>query len=386
MSGRALVERMLGVLEVEGQGLEGQDRFIAERVQALLFQLRFQAEVYAAMGAEGAPGVGPPGHPLKGSGMELAHFLSPVMEQAFDGVWITEAEPLADPGPRIVYVNDGFCRLMGYAPEEVLGRTFSLLHGPQTSPAEVNRLRGHLEEARIATSELVVYHKDGRDFWIQIHAVPYRDLAGRVTHFIYTVRNITDDRAAEIQRVARALRILEEAVALVDQSPQALGVLPVEVSVRMETSLAILGSRLADARRASHPTQPLKASEMRVLIVDDDAFVRTYLGRLLNLEGVEVIQVESGEEALKTLEGPGSGVDLMITDLWMPGMDGLALVDLVRQRRLTFPVMLVSGGPLELSRADLDALAIEAVLTKPFTPTQFLEQFREVAGRVVCRV
>jgi PAS domain S-box-containing protein len=59
-----------------------------------------------------------------------------IVERAQDVIIVTEAEPLDEPGPRIVYVNPAFTRLTGYTPEEVIGRSPRFLQNPPTVDAD----------------------------------------------------------------------------------------------------------------------------------------------------------------------------------------------------------------------------------------------------------
>ena len=65
--------------------------------------------------------------------------LGQLVFRALDVIIITEAEPLDEPGPRIVYVNEAFTRLTGYRPEEVIGRSPRFLQDPTTTDAETRR-------------------------------------------------------------------------------------------------------------------------------------------------------------------------------------------------------------------------------------------------------
>src|SRR5256886_4292236 len=78
-----------------------------------------------------------------------------------------------------------------------------------------------------------------------------------------------------------------------------------------------------------------------ILIVDDEPGVRTSLSGVLKDEGYEVEAVDSGEACLERLtRGP---VDLIVLDVWLPGMDGLATLGRLRERQVDAQVVLISG-------------------------------------------
>ncbi len=92
---------------------------------------------------------------------------------------------------------------------------------------------------------------------------------------------------------------------------------------------------------AAPPASPVPA-RARLLLVDDEAMVRDILAEEMEAAGYGVIAAASGEAALALLAA-GEPVDLLITDLSMPGMDGLALIREVRLRRAGLPAILLTG-------------------------------------------
>ena len=79
-----------------------------------------------------------------------------------------------------------------------------------------------------------------------------------------------------------------------------------------------------------------------ILLVDDDDDVRETSTDMLEELGYKVVQASSGAEALSLLDGHPN-LDVMVTDIRMPGMSGLELSDLVRTRRPDLKIILISG-------------------------------------------
>jgi len=108
-----------------------------------------------------------------------------------------------------------------------------------------------------------------------------------------------------------------------------------------------------------------------VLVVDDEAKVRTYLRRVLTNLGHEVSEAPDGAEALRLLDA--SAFDLVITDAYMAEMDGMELLARIQQRGLSVPVVMMSGGG-HMARGDVLTMGASsgavATLEKPFTPEQ----------------
>ena len=136
---------------------------------------------------------------------EKLRLLESVVVNTNDAVIVTEAEPIDDPGPRILYVNRAFSEITGYQPEEVIGKTPRMLQGPKTNPVELHRVRTALKQWKPVTVEVINYRKDGSEFWNEFSLVPVADKKGLYTHWIAVQRDTT-----ERKQVEQALRRSEE--------------------------------------------------------------------------------------------------------------------------------------------------------------------------------
>lgn len=108
----------------------------------------------------------------------------------------------------------------------------------------------------------------------------------------------------------------------------------------------------------------------RVLIVDDDDAIRALLRMTLPTEDYEVVEAVDGEDGLKML-GEVSP-DLMLLDWKMPGRHGSLVLDEVKARRPTLPVIVLTSEIQEHHRRLAESLAADAFLTKPFSPMELL--------------
>jgi two-component system cell cycle response regulator CpdR len=105
----------------------------------------------------------------------------------------------------------------------------------------------------------------------------------------------------------------------------------------------------------------------RILIAEDEDSVRSLVTRALVMDGHEVIGTADGAEALDVLKREDGRFDLLLTDIRMPIMDGIALALATARDYPTLPMVLMTGYTDQRERASgLDAL-IQNVIAKPFT-------------------
>lgn len=112
-----------------------------------------------------------------------------------------------------------------------------------------------------------------------------------------------------------------------------------------------------------------------IIVVDDDPAVRRIASRILTEEGFSVLEAADGDEALRLAEEHGRNVSLIVTDIVMPRVNGIELLERLSRSRPSLPVVLMSGYTSQelMGRA----LAVPCgVLRKPFAPEVLLEEVR----------
>jgi two-component system, cell cycle response regulator CpdR len=110
----------------------------------------------------------------------------------------------------------------------------------------------------------------------------------------------------------------------------------------------------------------------RILLADDDAATRDLVRRALGLDGHDVVVTSDGAEALERLQAATSHFAVLITDVQMPGLDGVALIEKSLAFNPKLRVVLMSGFADEIGRAAHLKTRIARIISKPFT----LEQIR----------
>ncbi len=151
---------------------------------------------------------------------------------------------------------------------------------------------------------------------------------------------------------------------------QSGGTITVDSAENRGTTFRILLPRsdgVPAATEAPPPAPDRPALPRRILLVDDEAGVRSVVRRMLVRAGFHVIEAGGGPEALVLLSGEPEGVDLLLTDLVMPGMHGRDLIRRFRTLQPGTPVVCMTGFAGEsMDVHDLEA-GISSIVTKPFS-------------------
>lgn len=115
-----------------------------------------------------------------------------------------------------------------------------------------------------------------------------------------------------------------------------------------------------------------RGSELQsvVAIVDNDRGVRLSVSSLLRSAGLRTIEFSSGEEILTSKHL--ARISCLITDLNMPGMDGLTLREELLRRGFTWPVIIITAFPTTAARVEAHRLGVAAFLVKPVSPDDLL--------------
>ena len=119
----------------------------------------------------------------------------------------------------------------------------------------------------------------------------------------------------------------------------------------------------------------------RILVIDDQEPIRRVVRRALEQDGHEVLDASDGEIGMEILES--QSFDVVITDIFMPGQDGIVTLREIRKRFPTVKVIVMSGGDstgtLDM-RQDAEFLGAMKSLQKPFTTREIVESVQAVLG------
>ncbi|HEV7292944.1 MAG TPA: ATP-binding protein [Devosia sp.] len=140
-------------------------------------------------------------------------------------------------------------------------------------------------------------------------------------------------------------------------------------------------NEIAAKTLAAAPVRDLTGHE-RILLVEDEESVRAFSARALRATGYEVFEADGGDEALEVLEDIEFKIDLMISDVVMPEMDGPTLLKHVRKTMPDLKVIFVSGYAEESVRRDIEDDQSVEFLPKPYSLDQINSKVKEVLQKL----
>ena len=216
---------------------------------------------------------------------ERLRLLESVALYARDSIVITEAEPIDQPGPRILFCNGAFTETTGYSAEEVLGQTPRILQGPGTDPTARAKLREAFAAWRPVTVELLNYRKDGTPFWVELSIVPVADDKGWYTHWVSVQRDVTERReSAELSLRVQRAEVEKQALAS-----------EIGERKRVEEELRYTAFHDSLTRLKNRAFFMLELKE--ALVHDDDEPLRTCAVLFVDLDRFKVVNDSLGHEA-----------------------------------------------------------------------------------------
>lgn len=111
-------------------------------------------------------------------------------------------------------------------------------------------------------------------------------------------------------------------------------------------------------------------SRLRIVLVDDDEWVRRLLRTTLSDDDYEILEAANGDDGLRLVEEQSP--DLVVLDWQMPGRHGSLVLDAVKARRPTLPVVVLTAEQRLSQRELAETIGADAFLNKPFSPLELL--------------
>ncbi|AFZ44435.1 diguanylate cyclase/phosphodiesterase with PAS/PAC sensor(s) [Halothece sp. PCC 7418] len=122
------------------------------------------------------------------------NLLERAINASTNGIIITDAQQEDDP---IIYVNEAFENMTGYAFNEVAGHNCRFLHGHHCQQEDLSKIRQALQEGKECCAVLKNYRKDGSEFWNELYIAPVHNAQNQITHHIGVQTDVTHRKQAE---------------------------------------------------------------------------------------------------------------------------------------------------------------------------------------------
>jgi len=153
------------------------------------------------------------------------------------------------------------------------------------------------------------------------------------------------------------------------------------VGTRVAVDLPLADAEVAPVTERPVVGAPSEAEAPRsILLVDDDREVRLVSSRILRRAGFQVIEAESGTNALATLADASVPLDLLLTDMMMPGISGAELITLCHGLRPSLPIICITGFVAAGDGTERWQETVKAVIEKPFASSGLVDTVRTVLG------
>jgi CheY-like chemotaxis protein len=134
----------------------------------------------------------------------------------------------------------------------------------------------------------------------------------------------------------------------------------------------------AQSSLKSTPSRNRKVGSETILLVEDDDEVRSVATRILRRNGYRVLEAGNGAEALRVCEEEDEPVDLIVTDIVMPEMNGSELAQKIREKQPDARILFTSGYTEDAVVRQSFLHPGEAFMEKPFTPATLARKAREL--------
>jgi two-component system response regulator HydG len=118
----------------------------------------------------------------------------------------------------------------------------------------------------------------------------------------------------------------------------------------------------------------------RILVIDDDQYIRHGCARILAKEGWSAICADDGDQGLKEIRGSPNDFDAVLLDLLMPGTSGMDVLSQILALDPSLPVIIMTGSATAASAIEIVQKGARDCIPKPFTPDELRAVVRKAIG------
>ena len=273
-----------------------------------------------------------------------------------------------EPGGRILFTNPAAQNQLGYPPAVLAGMTFLDVH-PAEHRGEVSKLLAGLIDGKITICPVPLQAGDGTRIPVETKILPGQWRGKKVLFGIS--HDIT-----ERKRLEAALRESEEKYQAFIKTAPIRSAGPTGKGTQFKISPpSVRGAEDATANRAGPAGLPHETET--ILLAEDEPSLRRLIARVLRTQGYAVLEAADGNEALALAQANGAKIQLLITDVIMPGLSSKMLAEWLKQVNPDVRVLFISGYINNNAVRDAMSKPGTFFLQKPFNPTDLSKKVRE---------
>jgi len=124
----------------------------------------------------------------------------------------------------------------------------------------------------------------------------------------------------------------------------------------------------------------VSAGKQTILIVDDDEMICSLLKKVMEIERFKVHVATNGKEALEIIEN--NTIHAVVSDILMPGMTGIELLEIIKEKYTWVPVIMITGFSGKYSPQDAIAAGADGFFSKPFKNIEIIQKLRSILSNV----
>lgn len=263
-----------------------------------------------------------------------------------DGVMISLPEQEGIPG-KIIFVNEAFARISGYTIEDALDKSPRILFDGLGEQATIiaDRIKSSLRTNQSFLGEIPIRRRDGADSWVSLSAFPVKEPNGKVKHFVFILRDITQNKLREEElRRARLLKERQQELLLQKEKAEAANQAKSEFLANMSHELRTpLNSILGMTRLLTETELKGEQSDIASVVLHSSTHLLEIVNDILDLSKIEAQEVHLEKIGFD----PGATLNDVATTL-QPLASNKNLLLIRDFAETDFPYII--GDPVRLSR------------------------------------